>query len=314
MSCRFAVISDTHFFLPPTGHEGTWWNRTTHNYSNRMGEALVRLIKNLSVDFVIHCGDFTGLDSKENVGYGLEFMKRLGCPWFAVPGNHDTWNSETRNSFREIFDCGEDSWSYSREMGGLRFFFLDVVHWYWKDGKCTAHYDSIGDKAGNILGIGAPERDLLWLEQKLEETGLPSIIVSHAPIFFKDGYPLKTLPCGKPVNGPLTHPSDFIDDMVNRERLYHLTKKCKNLKVCFAGHWHINDAAVSDSVLYVMTGALREYPYEIRMVEYCDDSFKISTHALDVPELREMSYVKEWGNKWVEGGNDVREFVFTFRK
>ena len=78
-----------------------------------------------------------------------------------------------------------------------------------------------------------------------------------------------------------------------------MIQKNKDVRACFAGHWHINDAVTSGNVLYVMTGALREFPYEIRLVEYEEEYFKITTHGLNVPKLRKISFVKEWNNRWV---------------
>ena len=311
MSCSFVVMSDTHFIAPPTDHEGKWWNRTTQRFSTQMGEALIELVRSLSPDFAVHCGDFTGWDSRENCDFGLDIMNRIGCPWYGVPGNHDTWFTDTRECFKDTFECAEGSWSYSREIGGLKFFFLDVVHWYAKNGECSPYFDRERYDAGELIGMGPRERDLSWLENELEQTNLTAVIVTHAPIAFKDEYPVKTLPGGKPVKSPMTPPSDFIEDMVAREELLRLTRKYQNIKACFAGHWHINDAVTFDSVLYVMTGALREFPYEIRLVEFSEECLRITTHGLDVPKLREISYVEEWGNLWVEGEHDVREFVFS---
>ena len=66
-------------------------------------------------------------------------------------------------------------------------------------------------------------------------------------------------------------------------------------------------------IWYIMTAALRVFPYELRMVEFDNDEFKITTHRLDVPELIEKSYVKEWNNLWVMGNQDVRQFTSTLR-
>ena len=44
--------------------------------------------------------------------------------------------------------------------------------------------------------------------------------------------------------------------------------------------------------------------------EYKEEYFKITTHGLNVPELREISFVKEWNNRWVEGEHNVRELIF----
>lgn len=312
MSCRFVIISDTHFIEYPAEFESSWWNRSTHRFSREMGDALVELVNNLSPDFAVHCGDFTGWDSRENFNFGAGFMELLGCPWYGIPGNHDTWFSETRNGFHDIFECGEKTWSYARDLGGMKFFFLDVVHWYESDGKCSPMFDREKYNASSIIGMGPSERDLFWLNRELKQSSKPSVIVSHAPIAFKKTYPLKTLPNGKPVNGPVTPPSAFINDIIHREKLFGITQNIPVVKACIAGHWHINDAVTFGGILYMMTGALREFPYEIRLVEYDGETFYVSTHELDVPKLRKISYVEKWGNKWVKGNDDIRKFVFTF--
>jgi len=305
-------MSDTHFVRPPTDFEATWWNRTTERFSREMGEALVDCIGGLSPDFVIHCGDFVGVDSEENFEYGLSFMERLGCPWYGVPGNHDTWTGAARNGFREVFGTGPGTWSYAREMGGLRFFFLDVVHWMDDRGVVSPVLDGEKYETGKIAGMGPTERDVAWLEDELGRTNLPSVLVTHAPIHFRPAYPVKTLPRGKPAESPRTPPrgfiSGFLEEHEGRGRLLGLTLNDPGVRVCFAGHWHLNDAVERDGVFYVMTGALREFPYEVRSVEFDGGRMRVETHGLDVPRLREYSYVKEWGNDWIRGCEEAREF------
>ena len=61
MSSRFVVMSDTHFISPPSNHEGTWWNRTTHRYSREMGEALVKLVRDkYGITFAGGQGELSG--------------------------------------------------------------------------------------------------------------------------------------------------------------------------------------------------------------------------------------------------------------
>jgi len=312
MSCRFVVMSDTHFINPPVAHEATWWNRTTHRFSEQTNEAFIELVKRLSPDFAVHCGDFTGESSTDNFKLGTTIMNRLCCPWYAVPGNHDTWGIDSDSIIKKTFGCSSDIRSYTKELHDLKFIFFDVANWYDRDGECMSYYDREKAKDGAYIGMGPSEKDIIWLEDELRNTDLPAVIVSHAPIAFKDAYPLKTLPYGKPVKGSMTKPSDFIDDIINRDKLYQVIRNSPSVKACFAGHWHINDALARNGVLYVMTASLREFPFEIRLVEYSHRCFRISTHGLDVPSIKKASYVRKWGNKWVEGTPDVREFSFTF--
>ncbi|MBN1291187.1 MAG: metallophosphoesterase [Candidatus Latescibacteria bacterium] len=306
MPCRFAVMSDTHFTALPSTYEGTWWNRTTERFSDIMGEALVTLVHKLTPDFVIHCGDFVGVCSQKSYEFGSDIMNRLGCPWYMVPGNHDTWCSETRNLIRDQFDIANNGCTYMRDKENIRFFFLDVSAWYNEDSGISPVLDHDAYKSGRIKGMGPFESDIVWLDKSLVNTHTPAVLITHAPLEFKHTYPVSTFPHGKPVKGPQSEPSEFIPDIINRTKLKNIIEKHNNLKVCFAGHWHINDVFMENGIWYIMTAALREFPYEIRLVEYDNDEFRITTHRLDVPDLVEKSYVKEWNNTWIEGDQDVR--------
>ncbi|MCE5252165.1 metallophosphoesterase [bacterium] len=313
MSCRFVVLSDTHFTAPPSSCESTWWNRTTERFSECMGEALVRLVRKLDPDFVVHCGDLVGVCSGGSFDFGAAVMDRFGCPWYAVPGNHDTWCSAPRARLKERYGITGQSCSYVRDLGGLRFFFLDTAYWYGYDGSVSPVLDREKYDSGAIKSIGPAEADKCWLENGLVRSEMPAVLVTHAPVAFREAYPAATLPGGLPVESPLTYPRRFIDDMIGREELLSLVRGSTAVKACFAGHWHIHDALKDHGVWHIMTAALREYPYEIRLVEFNAGVFEMSTHELDLPELRELSYVKEWGNRWVRGEKNVRFLKCVFR-
>ena len=313
MSCRFVVLTDTHFSAPPVSYENTWWNRTTERFSGKMGEALIELVNGLAPDFAIHCGDFVGTCSAESFEYGASVMDRLGCPWYMVPGNHDTWCTEPRTLIMEKFETGTERCSYIRDIGGLRFVFLDIAQWYVQNGGILPVLDREAYDAGLITGMGPSEKDINWLGEQLACTTLPTVLISHAPVAYRDAYPAATLPHGKPVQSTMTAPAELLPDIIGHDRLQEITHKYHALKACFAGHWHINDVLCDSGVWHILTAALREFPYEIRLVEFAADEFTISTHRLDVPKLIEYSYVKDWNNRWIEGGDCVRTVKCPFR-
>jgi 3',5'-cyclic AMP phosphodiesterase CpdA len=306
---RFLVIADTHFVRPPAREADAWWNRTTERFSDVMGEALVRKARKLAPDFVVHCGDFTGWSTPENHEFGAGFMNRLGCPWHLVPGNHDTWEPPELGT--ETPFIREGIRSFRADLQGLRVLFLDTASWFDVDGVCAPLLNRERYIRGGIAGMGVSESDLAWLKRELAAGDLPMVLVAHAPVEHRETYPVVTLPRGEPAAGPTTEPSKFVKDMIGIETVRRLIRGSRSVIASFAGHWHLNDAVVRDGVLHVMTGALREYPYEVRLVEYDGVLLRVSTHGLDVPELRERSYVPEWGNRWIEGTEEVREFLFT---
>ncbi|MCD6308691.1 MAG: hypothetical protein J7M24_06820, partial [Candidatus Latescibacteria bacterium] len=170
---------------------------------------------------------------------------------------------------------------------------------------------------GAITGMGPSVHDILWFEKTLRSAGEPVVVVTHAPIHFKNAYPLGTLPYGKPVEAPMTAPEGFISGFLRpdegRETILDIVRKSGNVIACLAGHWHINDVVISDGILFMMTCSLREFPFEVRLVEFDGAVIRVETHGLDVPELREHSYIGEWGNDWVRGRCEDRDLTVDAR-
>ncbi len=310
MTFRFLVIADTHFVRTPNHIRGEWWNRTTEQDSDIMGEALVRKARELAPDMAVHCGDFNGWNDATEYACGAAYMDRLGCPWIAVPGNHDTWEPVPGTPGNPFASPGLRSRAV--DAGGVRFLLLDTASWLDRNGTWSPLLDRVRHDRGEIEGMGASPADLEWLERELETLDRPAILVTHAPVEYRSVYPVATLPRGGIPAGPETPPSAFVGGMTGIGRIRELLRNNRMVRACFAGHWHLNDAVEHDGVLHVMTGALREYPFDVRLVELHDGGMRITTQRLDVPELIEFSFVREWGNRWIEGDAAVRDFEYQF--
>ena len=87
-----------------------------------------------------------------------------------------------------------------------------------------------------------------------------------------------------------------------------------NIIGTFSGHWHINSITVLDNVFHCLTSSLREWPFEFRLVELDEQKISITTHGLNDPDLKERSYLEEFGNDWVAGDTKDREFTFFFKE
>jgi len=90
-----------------------------------------------------------------------------------------------------------------------------------------------------------------------------------------------------------------------------IIRRHPQVKVAFAGHWHISDVTQEDGVVFCQTPALREYPFEIRLAEVHGDSLTVTTVGLNDGRFRRLSYVPEWGNDWVAGTTNDREFTVS---
>jgi predicted phosphodiesterase len=308
MNSRFVVISDTHFLAH--GHRmvgRTWWNRVLEARSDEIGAALVETVNRLEADFVVHCGDFAGHSDPVNYEEGLRVMERLNCPWYAVPGNHDSWAPGLRAPLAARYGLpGEDCY-YARDLAGMRFLFLDLAYWVAASGETFPYLDDELFDRGQILGMGPSPEELAWLEQELANARKPVALVSHPPLGYQSDYPMLTLPYGTPAAGPRTSVAEIMGDVVRRDRLRDLIRRCPQVKVAFAGHWHLNDTLQEDGITFCQTGSLREYPFEIRVVEVKDQHLHVTTLGLGEDFQRE-SYIAGWQNNWVAGADGSRSF------
>jgi hypothetical protein len=304
MATRFVVISDTHFYAPQTiAEDDVYWNGSLETRSPEIGACLVETIDELGPDFVIHCGDITGLCELENWAFACQVLDGLACPWYAALGNHDAEYPGVRAAFSERFGA----WHYRRDLAGIRFLFLDLVHWYDRQGRCSPYRDRFD--AAERQGMGADDEQLRWLEAELAAcTDRPIALVSHPPLGFKPAYPIASWPRGVPVAERPTPLHPLFGEVVHRPAIQAAIRRAPNVRVAFAGHWHIMDATPLDGAVHCQTASLREFPFEIRAVEIDAAAMRVTTVPLKDPSFRQASFVPAWNNAWVAGGPADRAF------
>jgi len=297
MTARFLVMSDTHFDASGTDQDYFWWNRMLFTMSDEIAESLVETVRDLAPDFIIHCGDFTTASDLESFRFGKEVMDRMDCPYYITLGNHDTFRPGVREAILPLFENSGRDFYYARDLGGLRFFFLDG-----QSSDCMP-------RDGGFIGIGPLREGLEWLEEELQDTdGKPAVFVTHPPLFWKPAYPIGSLPQGKPVPESPMPTGKFLDPFVHHGDLARIAASSANVKAAFAGHWHIVDLVVQDGVVCCQAPSLIEFPLEMRLVELDGQRLSIRTVGLRDGSFRRASIVEEWKNEWVAGGPDDREW------
>jgi 3',5'-cyclic AMP phosphodiesterase CpdA len=295
---RFVVITDTHFFADGRGKDGVYWNKTLHSRSGEIGLAIFETISQLHPDFVIHCGDFTGRCDMENFDMGRQIMDKLGCPWFAVTGNHDTWYPGVRDSLSDCYGLPRGQCYYLFSVDDSCFVFLDTCYWQARDGSLSPYLDKRLYDLGMIEGLVVPPDEIAWLRDVLEHHSSHKVmLVGHAPICFKPQYPVECMP----------------EALVNRDEMLKLIREYQNIKLVFSGHWHINDICVENDVVFCQTSSMREYPFEFRLVESWEGALHISTLGLNDRSFSSASLMPERGNAWVAGGDRDRDLLVPWR-
>jgi 3',5'-cyclic AMP phosphodiesterase CpdA len=310
MSYQFIVLSDTHFFAPGNATtDKTYWNRVLQSRSEQIAASIVDTVRGIKPDFIIHCGDITGYGEMSNVEFSRQVMDASGSPWYAVPGNHDTWFPGVRAELSQRYGLSSEQCHYSLGLAGLRFIFLDVAYWHSIKGNVSLYLDKELYDNGQIAGMGPSPDELSWFETELTTVkNEPVVLVSHAPLGFKPKYRIASLPHGLPVPEGQISLVDRMGDVVLRRALRDLIHRSSQVVLALSGHWHINDVQSEDGVVYCQTASMREFPFEMRRCVVYPDHLAISTIGLNDPDFSRSSYVSEWGNSWVAGTAGDRKF------
>lgn len=148
----FAQLSDIH--ISTTNHQNT--------------EDLINAVNDINslnhIAFVIISGDIAETGDYNSLLLAKKELDKLNCPYFIIPGNHDTkWSESGATDFKRIF--GDDK--FRLQLNGFVF---------------------LGFNSGPIIKMGdghiAPQ-DILWVEKQLKNIG------KKTPVFLVTHYPLK---------------------------------------------------------------------------------------------------------------------------
>ncbi|NSW89102.1 MAG: metallophosphoesterase [Firmicutes bacterium] len=306
---KFAVLSDTHFIMLENAKDSVFWNRVLLTKSAEIARCLVKTISEISPDFVVICGDITHKCNMENFRFACEIFNSFPCPWYAVPGNHDTWYPGVRQSLCDIYKLPDGKCYYSKRFGDLYFIFMDMCYWKSLDGSISPYLDKEAYDSGKIVAMCVSDEEMEWIESELEVArDCKVVMVGHVPLAWKPLYPVARFPDGKIGQKKGEKLDGFLLGLSNGNELKKLISKYDNVKLVLSGHWHINDLYFENGIAYCQTGSLREYPFELRVFDYNDGILSANTISIGCEELRKESYIEEWGNKWIEGEGISRNF------
>jgi len=268
-------------------------------------ETAINDINKLEPDLVVHCGDLTNDSEEENFRRASKLFKKLRCPCYFVPGNHDTWFPDSRRTAMNLLNL--KSLHYTVEFKDFLLLFIDVAYWRLKDGRIQDHIDW-----SRYEDIDIPEDEIRWIDYVLSNNADRIVLAFlHRPLVFKDSYPVSRMPQGKPVEKRPVSLGAWSENS-NKNKLLAVLDKYECVKAVFAGHLHFHDINIRNNVLHCTTGALVSYPNEFRLVKVSRHHIEVVTKPLSNPEFSKQSYVAEWGNTWVRGGEADRSCNLEF--
>ena len=314
MKGRFIYLVDTHWTREPgvPPHLGLWQKELFDTHCERLEEAAVALVRKLAPDFVIHGGDLCREATASDWRNAKRVMDRLGCPYYFVPGNHDIAVAAGRAQLAEIFGMPTGGFHAVRELGGLRFIFLDSTFVWRKDAARTIERDDPDFDPRNQKGIGVSPEQVAWFERVLSgpDAARPSVVVTHCPLVGAAGYPIShrkekpitvSLPEWDPKWLVPIHDTWIMPLEQRRAELLHIMGASGHVRAVLAGHQHGAHISSLDGVLHCTTSAMSAWPFEMRLIVFDDEGMSIDTVQVDAPDLIEASYRPDWHNEWVAG-------------
>ena len=266
---RFGVISDLHCDV-------------MHDAVARI-TAFLEAMRQAKPAFIVHLGDFSQPKPANLPFRGA--WNRYDGPRYHVLGNHDMDGGFTREQVVAWLEM--PARHYAFEQGGVRFLVLDGNE---PGGKTT----------GYARFIAAAQRD--WLEQQLESTRLPVVVLIHQPLESPNG-------------------------IVNQEEIRAILEKPRDadhpgVATVFSGHFH-QDYVVRiggiahvqiNSASYVWLGSDRRakvyddathtaFPVLDRVAPYHDPLWALVTLDLDAGTLTIQGRRSKWDgpDPWQRG-------------
>jgi predicted phosphodiesterase len=290
----FIVVTDSHVSGKPDREDDFWWNRVLVSRGEEILREAVKEINARAPDFVVHCGDLTNDGHACSFRAAREALQGLTPRLHFAPGNHDSQEAESRGAMGEALGLDGGPCYDVVRIADWRVIVIDAVYWTLRDGT-EAEYRV----AGRFVNMTVPTLEMDWLRAELGADGdTPTLCFLHPFPCVREQYPAKKMA------GP--YGMDMVEGF--RRGSVAATAEVKGLlgqhacvKAVFSGHGHWHECLVEDGVLFCQTGALAEYPCEMREVRVWDDRIETEVFGLGSDTYARMSYVEEAGNRWVAG-------------
>ncbi len=297
----FVILTDSHVRAEPT-EDSSWWNTLLVRQALEILSVAVKDANALNPDFVVHCGDLTDAADSLSFRAAGEVLRRLNCPLYFTPGNHDTHIDGSRDQAAKVLDVPGPPFYYTAVHKGWRLLFIDTAHWKYKDGSVHPYLD--WDRYDDMY---IPDSQVDWVRRELEsDPDTPTLCFTHTPLALRDAYPGGSLPDGTPVDAlPLEH---LAGELCLNPKLKAVLAEHACIKAVFSGHGHWHECVVEGPTLYCQTAALAEYPNEFRRVHVSADRIEVQVVPLSRDGFPEMSYRPEAGNRWPAGRPQDRAF------
>lgn len=283
---KLAVMNDLHIGGPEGGGFQNWFLTTD---AVALMAPTIEAINANGPDLVLIPGDLTHDATNEQLSQVLACLNDLECEFIACKGNHDCQSPEAAARFnRMVGKPGLPGVTSGPTLGlpdGIAVLSLEAS-WMMDNQPYLAEAPPLAMHDTNLIDRALADLDQLrpdWL-----------LVVSHYPLLSQADYVRSQ---GGRYAGHVRDGQELLDQLLARA----------GAVICFCGHNHFHHIVTGDRWLQCATGALAEYPAELRTVTLEDGSVIIST-LTGAAGLLEHSPAPQ--HTWVRGRSADRELIW----
>lgn len=250
----FATIGDSH--IEPAGPADYCYAKASHK-SIAILETYVEDINAHipPVDLVIHLGDITEFGTPVEFTLAGDILGGLDCPLHSVPGNHDNFQDDGKQAFKDF--AGVDSTSYSFDYMNAHFVIVD----------CTLDpFVPPYVRCGPAI--------LEWVETDLAASyPAPSFVICHYNLLER-GWNAKF------------DTTEHYEEYEGMADLRGVLERAGNVVAVINGHVHASRAEVHNGIYYIDVGATLVGDPLIRYFYVCGDRTEATYRYISDPVLR----------------------------
>ena len=258
---------------------GRWHNRLLFDRAEGIGRSAVAVLNRQKLDMVVFLGDISHDGAESQVRSARALLAGLTVPWLALPGNHDG-EAIRSGQFDQVFRGNVPG--FYRRQGDVGMLFLRESLLDYRDDSPNIRLGrTCIERAVQAVGADGPGR---------------LIVFSHFPLVSQVAY------ARQHGSRDVGHYADGMDLLARLEGLV------PNRVVVFCGHQHWHRVMESEGWIHCTTGAMIEYPMEVRIASLEASVMRSSIVAGVADEIAAESLEAA---TWVRGQGRDRDCEFA---
>ena len=271
MADTFIYVNDSH---EGAGSEGFMQQPRRADLQPQIFRGIGELARNQGASLLVHGGDITENGTPSQIQSAAASLRERGLPVIACLGNHDL---AERGSLKHWRAASSDSLKIADITVSLSWIDVIILNNAWLGERAAEFYWKLGYKEGLL------ESQWNWLENELDSSQRPAILVVHASI---DAIPPRLTGQATETHAPLASYALRLRELLDRH---------PRVKLVLSGHNHVTCATVLETRLQLSTSSVIEPPFQVRLIRVQERELKVETlPVIEMPTNCVFHQEKAW--------------------